>query len=154
LDDPESRTTLEEMIGAEAVAEILTGKARIAKLDEISEACKAAIYAGVELDGKHYSLTTEDQINISNLAMQAASGAESVLYHADGELCSPYSAAAILALAEAVTRHKIYHTTYCNHLNTWIRRATESELNSIVYGAKLPSDLAAHMQTLIGNAQS
>ena len=35
---------------------------RAAKRQEIGAACSAAIYAGVEVDGRRYSLTEHDQI--------------------------------------------------------------------------------------------
>ena len=63
---------------------------KLAKLEELGEACTAAISAGVTIATsrgyEHFSLTLNDQANLSNLALQAQMGA-SVLYHADGELC-------------------------------------------------------------------
>lgn len=119
------------------------------KIAELSAACQATIFAGIELDGKHYSLTTNDQINIQNLALQIQAGAEAVLYHADGELCGLYTAEAIMALMEAAVRHVTYHTTYCNHLLVWARRAELDELNGIYYGAALPKDLQKNIDTLL-----
>ena len=60
-----------------------------------------------------------------------------------------YPAADILAMGEAATAHKLYHTTYCNHLMAWARRATADELEGITYGAELPADLAANMEAIL-----
>lgn len=51
-----------------------------------------------------------------------AAGAERYPYHLDGELCAMYPAADILAMGQTATAHKLYHTTYYNHLAAWVRR--------------------------------
>ena len=80
-------------------------------------------------------------------------GATEYPYHADGQLCRLYSAADIIAIGDAATAHKLYHTTYCNHLLTWARRAEAADkLSDIVYGAELPGDLAANMVKVLGGA--
>ena len=122
---------------------------RAQKIQEISAACNAAIVAGIDFGGGHYSLDTEDQINIGNLAMAAAQG-ETTLYHADGELCRPYPPWEMGQLATDAVGHKVYHTTYYNHLKAWVNRAADEELDAIHYGAELPADLKAHMEGLIG----
>ena len=76
-------------------------------------------------------------------------GAADYPYHADGELCRMFTAAEIGAVGQASIAHKLYHTTYCNHLFDWIRRADAAELAGITYGAELPDDLAAHMQEIL-----
>ncbi len=129
---------------------------RAAKLSELSAACESAIYEGVDVQTQygmqHYSLTINDQTNIANLAVQSQAGT-TVLYHADGELCRPFAPDEMLALAAAAVTHKTYHTTYCNHLNVWARRAeTREEPESIMYGCDLPDDLASSMAALLGNA--
>lgn len=80
-------------------------------------------------------------------------GADGYPYHADGQLCRIYPAADINAIATAATAHKLYHTTYCNHLLMWARRATSAdELTTIFYGATLPEDLATNMAQVIADA--
>ena len=84
--------------------------------------------------------------------MQA--GAAGYPYHADGQLCRMFSAAEIQAIAQASIEHKLYHTTLCNHLLTWARRAeTAEELEGIAYTAEgLPEDLAANMAQVLAAA--
>lgn len=125
---------------------------RTAKLQEIGLACSAAIYAGVDVGGSHYSLTEHDQTEIMAQYTVVKEGAAAVPYHADGELCRMYPAEEFAALAQAATAHVFYHRTYCNHVNAWIRRAGLEELAGITYGAALPEDLAASMEAIISAA--
>ena len=125
------------------------------KLAQLSAACNAAIVAGcgVELpDGSvgHISLTAEDQINLTNAHAAVAAGAQAYPYHLDGGLCALYPAGAIQAIAQAATAHKLYHTTYYNHLAAWVRRCKSvEEVSAITYGAALPEDLEEHMEAIL-----
>ena len=125
---------------------------REAKRQEVGLACSAAIYAGIDVGGSHYSLTEHDQTEIMAQYAVVKEGAAAVPYHADGELCRMYPAAEFAALAQAATGHVFYHRTYCNHLNAWIKRAELEELSGITYGAALPEDLAASMAAIISAA--
>ena len=125
---------------------------RAAKLQEIGLACTAAIYAGIEVEDAHYSLTEHDQTELMAQNAAIAAGAQAVPYHADGQLCRMYPAEEFAALAQAATAHVFYHRTYCNHLNAWVRRAELRELAGIAYGAELPEDLAEHMAGVLAAA--
>lgn len=129
---------------------------REAKHAEISAASEAAIYAGMDVETtqgtEHFSLTEKDQINLTTAKNAVDKGAAAYPYHADGEMCRIFTAAEINAIGQASISHKIYHTTYCNHLFEWIRRADAAELAGITYGAELPDDLAAHMQEILTQA--
>ena len=131
---------------------------RAAKTTAMSAACNAAITAGMDVTTtqgtEHFSLQETDQINLTAAVTAVQQGAAGYPYHADGELCRMFTAAEIGAVGEASIAHKLYHTTYCNHLFAWIRRATASELAGITYGAELPDDLAASMQALLTQAGS
>lgn len=131
---------------------------RAAKTAAMSAACNAAITAGMDVTTmqgtEHFSLQETDQINLTAAVTAVQQGAAGYPYHADGELCRMFTAAEIGAVGEASIAHKLYHTTYCNHLFAWIRRATASELAGITYGAELPADLAASMQALLTQAGS
>ena len=131
---------------------------RAAKTAAMSAACNAAITAGMDVTTtqgtEHFSLQETDQINLTAAVTAVQQGAAGYPYHADGELCRMFSAAEIGAVGEASIAHKLYHTTYCNHLFAWIRRASAAELAGITYGAELPEDLAASMQALLTQAGS
>ena len=57
---------------------------REAKRQEIGVACSAAIYAGIDVGGSHYSLTEHDQTEIMAQYATVKEGAQAVPYHADG----------------------------------------------------------------------
>ena len=127
---------------------------RTARLQELSLACAAAITAGCDVAlsaaSGHISLTAEDQINLSTATAAVEQGAAGYPYHLDGQLCAIFPAADILACARAATAHKLYHTTYYNHLAAWTRRCeTPEELAAITYGAALPEELAANMASIL-----
>lgn len=133
---------------------------RTQKEKEISDACNAAIVAGMDVETtkgtEHFSLQETDQINLTTAYNAILSGAEGYPYHADGTLCRLFTAKEITDVSNASIQHKLYHTTLCNHLLTWIRRAkTEDELNGITYSADgLPEDLAQNMQQVLTAATS
>lgn len=116
---------------------------------EIGADCSDAIYAGITIGEKRYSLTEHDQTEIMAQLSLVKEGAAAVPYHADGELCRMYSAAEFGALAQAATAHVFYNRTYCNHLNAWVKRADLAELAAITYGAELPADLAASLAAIV-----
>ena len=141
----------EEEIAADRLEE-----KRATKHAEISAASEAAIYAGMDVETtqgtEHFSLTEKDQINLTTAKNEVDKGAPIYLYHTDDTLCRIFTAEEIKAIAQASVAHIIYHTTYCNHLFEWIRRADAAELVSITYGAELPEDLAEHMQEILTQA--
>lgn len=128
---------------------------RLGKLAEISTSCNAAITAGMDVETtqgtEHFALEETDQINLTTALSAVQSGAAGYPYHADGQLCRLFTEAEIQAIAAASVKHKLYHTTLCNHLLTWARRAeTKEELSGITYAADgLPEDLAANMAAVL-----
>ena len=128
---------------------------RTDKLAELSASCNAAITDGMDVETtqgtEHFSLQETDQINLTTALSAVQSGASGYPYHADGQLCRMFAAAEILAISEASVKHKLYHTTLCNHLLTWARRAeTKEELSGITYAADgMPDDLAANMAAVL-----
>lgn len=135
-----------------------TESIRAEKESEMSAECKKAIVAGMDVETtqgiEHFSLEETDQINLTTALAAVQDGATEYPYHADGELCRMFSAAEIQAISNAAVKHKLYHTTLCNHILTWVRRAeTVEELNSITYSVEsLPEDLAANMASILASA--
>jgi hypothetical protein len=127
------------------------------KLDEVNLTCKQTIENGFDLklingEVKHFSLSEADQINISAAHSAILQGATGYSYHADGELCTWFSAEDITLLALTASQFKTYQTTYCNHLRHWIKRETDLEvLKNIQYGAELPRDLQKSIKKLLHN---
>ena len=135
-------------------------EAKANKEAEISSSCNAAIVAGMDVETtqgtEHFSLEETDQINLTTAYNAVLSGAPQYPYHADGQLCRMFTAEEITAISNASIAHKLYHTTLCNHLLTWVRRAeTDLEVESITYTAEgLPEDLAANMAQVLAAATS
>ena len=130
-----------------------------AKLAELSAACSQAIIAGCDVElsaaSGHISLTAEDQINLTAALNAVEQGAAGYPYHLDGQLCAIFSAIDIRLLAQAAASHKLYHTTYYNHLAAWVRRSeTTEEVQAITYGTELPEDLAANMANILGGVET
>jgi hypothetical protein len=126
---------------------------RAMKLKEIGAACSQAIYAGITVEGKNYSLAEHDQMEIASQSIAVKNGAENAPYHADGELCRLFPADEFAAIANAANVHIFWHRVYCNHLNAWIRRAeTAKEIKAIAYTGnigELPEDLAEAIGRLL-----
>lgn len=131
---------------------------RDAKIKEVRSNCNNAILAGVDVTTtvgvEHFSLQETDQINLSAALQAVQQGAESYPYHADKQLCRMFTADEIIQVVDAATKHKVYHTTLCNHLLVWIRRAeTVEELENISYSAEnLPQDLATNMDMILNSS--
>ena len=130
-----------------------------AKLAELSAACSQAIIAGCDVElsaaSGHISLTAEEQINLTAALNAVEQGAAGYPYHLDGQLCAVFSAADIRQLAQAAASHKLYHTTYYNHLAAWVRRSeTTEEVQAITYGTALPEDLAVNMANILGGVET
>lgn len=116
------------------------------KIAEMSRTCNQVIEAGFDLqlsDGNihHFSLTTQDQINLISLGSMAANGMEAIPYHADGEICRFYTAEEITTILAQATAFKIYHTTYYNALKNYINSLDTIEaIAAITYGIELPEE--------------
>lgn len=142
IDDPDATMTLEYI--------------RSSKITEMSRTCNRTIEGGFNIqlsDGEihHFSLTTQDQLNLISLSQMAANGMEAIPYHADGEICRFYSAADMNAIVAQATAFKIYHTTYYNALKNYINALdTIEDIAAITYGVVLPEEYQSDvLKTLI-----
>lgn len=119
---------------------------KTAKIAEMNYYCNKAIEGGVDVllgDGNvyHFSLTTQDQLNLITLQSMIAAGETSIPYHADGELCRYYSVEDISLVMDSATAHKTFHVTYFNSLKVYIN-ALESiaDISAVQYGADIPAE--------------
>ena len=117
---------------------------RASKLNQMSMTCHNVIEAGFDLElrgeTKHFSLDTQDQLNLISLSAMAQS--QSLIpYHADGEECVFYTSEEIGQIVETATAFKIYHTTYYNALKGYINALeTIEEIAAIEYGTPIPEE--------------
>lgn len=116
------------------------------KIAEMSSICSKTISAGLDIklsDNKihHFSLTTQDQLNLINIAVLIASGETFIPYHADGELCKFYSSKDIAKILSETTNFKTYHTSYFNSLKNYIKSINDIEsISDITYGIQIPDE--------------
>lgn len=119
---------------------------RAVKIAEMNSSCKKIIENGVDVslsDGNvyHFSLTTQDQLNLITLQSMVASGETMVPYHADGELCRYYSVEDIASIMDASTAHKTFHVTYFNSLKVYVASMTDmKEISCVEYGMEIPPE--------------
>jgi len=114
------------------------------KIQLMSEVCRSTIENGfdIELEGgiKHFSLTTQDQININTLVL-LSSQLELIPYHADNEECAFFTKQVFNEIAQKATQHITYHVTYFNSLKKYIESlTTESEIDAVSYGMEIPDN--------------
>lgn len=134
------------------------------KKSEISAACEKTIYKGVDVEisgeWEHFSLSTNDQLNLFGKQAQIAAGETQFEYHQDGHPCKYYSLEDMLKIIQAAMSHVSYHTTYCNALNMWIAGAnTKDEVSDIFYGADVPVEyqnevLQHYITTMMAEAEA
>jgi hypothetical protein len=114
------------------------------KIFEMSNACEAAIENGVEVNGKHYSYTAQDQSNMLNAMNLAKETGMEVPYHADGESCGLYNYDAISAIYIQETMNLTTNQTYFNQLKLYILSISDvdktDDIAAIKYGDKLTGE--------------
>lgn len=114
------------------------------KIEYMSYLCHQTIENGILItlsDGleHRFSLTENDQANLMERQAQLMAGATQVSYHADGELCTYYSAEDMTAIIQANIFHKDYQTTYFNSLKHYINSMTDkNEISAVEYGIEIP----------------
>lgn len=115
-------------------------------IGRLSDACQKRIFDGFDIELSNgeierFSLTIEDQLNLISLSTLAASGQNTIPYHADGKLCKYYSAEDILSIAAKATELKMYHTSYFNSLKNWVNSMTDiAKICSVAYGDQVPAE--------------
>lgn len=117
---------------------------REAKLKEMNTACRLTIEAGFDLvlrgETHHFSLTTQDQLNLMNLSIMTRTE-ELIPYHADGEECIFYSADEINQIISTANTFKNYQLAYHNALKAYINELDTIEaIAAIEYGTPIPDE--------------
>lgn len=155
IDESEYRILKSAIESEEAIeADVATDNETTITLEYVKEKaikkmraeCEEAIVGGVDVmlsDGlsHHFDLTIEDQINLISLKEMIAAGATEIPYHESDCLCKMYSPEDIIALLNAASAHKMYHTTYFNSLKGYINCLKEIEaVNNVYYGMIIPEE--------------
>lgn len=113
--------------------------ARNAAMERISGKCSAAIYSGVTVNGKLYTLSKNEQDALAIAQTKVDKGATAVLY-GDGIT----DAATITAISAAAYEWGVVCTTYYAYLKQYITVETDTDkLDAVTFGMVLPD---AYMQ--------
>lgn len=130
------------------------------KKAEISAECEKVIHSGVDVNvsgqWEHFSLTTNDQLNLFRKQAQILAGETQFEYHRDGHAFRFYSLEEMQKIITGAMEHISYHTAYCNSLNMWISRSTKKEeLDQIFYGADVPPEYQSEvLRTYLYNIEN
>lgn len=142
----EQNKPIEETPVIDPIAEVTLDYLKKSKIDEMSYVCNQTITNGFDVvlsDGNqhHFSLTTQDQLNLITLSSMVANGETQIPYHADGELCKLYSAEDINTIIETATQFKTYQVSYFNTLKMYIGSLKRKKsVAAIQYGMAIPEE--------------
>jgi hypothetical protein len=121
---------------------------------EISAACAAAIVAGVDVNGSHYSYAMTDQNNISNLMSLAQQTGLDIPYHADGENCRLYTKEEIAAIYIAAEMNVTGQVTYNNQMKQYIETLEDIDaVKAIEFGTPLTGQYLETYNTMMAQAE-
>lgn len=129
------------------------------KVAEMSSICNQSIINGVDVkltDGKtyHFSLTSDDQLNLSTMLIKLVTGTEVFGYHNDNGDCEFYSKEDVAIITKASEDWKLYHVTYFNSLRKYIRSIkTVKEVREVYYGMSIPEEYQTPvLKAILGGA--
>lgn len=107
------------------------------KLKELSNACKNAIIAGFDYGGEHYSLTIEDQMELTAQYENAKNGL-GCQYHADGKNYRKYSIQEITEMYYLMVEHRMKCKFHFNELKQYVNSlSTLSEISAVNFDTEL-----------------
>lgn len=136
----------EEVPVVDTIEEVTLDYLKAIKTAEMSAVCNKTITTGFDVvlsddNTYHFSLTTQDQLNLITLSSMVASGETQIPYHADDELCRFYSAEDINTIIETATQFKTYQISYFNALKMYINNIDDKEeVASVEYGITIPAE--------------
>lgn len=127
--------------------------AKEAKVQELSNTCSNTIYQGIPItlsDGstQHFTLTEQDQLNLSGIGLKLLMGAQQIAWHEDDvtKECQYYSAEDAQKIIATLTTFKEYHITYFRDLRIYVYSLnTVEEIEAIEYGFELPEEFKSQV---------
>jgi hypothetical protein len=120
---------------------------------ELSDTCSNTIYQGIPItlsDGstQHFTLTEQDQLNLSGIGLKLLMGAQQIAWHEDDitKECQYYSAEDAQKIIATLTTFKEYHITYFRDLRIYVYSLnTVEEVKAIEYGFELPEEFKSQV---------
>lgn len=116
---------------------------KISKIETMRSMCNFSIISGIDIGDDHYSLNTEDQLNIARLGVlsENPNNIIKLVYHADGKQCRIYSNEEMSYLYHKSSEWINYHTTYFNLLKQYIESLTNVlDVLNVNYLMELPDE--------------
>lgn len=142
--------------------EQLLAQAKAGRDTAIKTAMEQAIYNGIDVETsygtEHFTLTTNDQTLLLGIYGMVQQGVTQYPYHSIGSgggnnICVVYSDEDIGKIAVVAFGHITFHESYANMLLQWLNRETDPEVvQTIVYGATLPTDLVEYLAMILQSA--
>ncbi len=133
---------------------------RAYKTGLFGKACSEDIFAGIDVETtegvEHFSLTNNDQSNISTLAYLITNSDinASLPYHADGKFCRLFSGVEILTIFMYAQMYITEKVTYCNMLNMMSREEADFiTIKNMEYGMDLYGKYLNTYNEIIASAQ-
>ena len=129
------------------------------KLEELSEACNAAIDAGTSVDlpsgsRESFTYTVADQANVSEMFTACLAGATGYIYHANDAPCKTYPVADIVAIYSTLSMYKTSQLTYHNQLKQYVLTLDDPEVvEAVTYGQELTGTYLEQYNALMAEAQ-
>lgn len=144
--EQELNEPVEETPIVDPIEEVTLDYLKKAKVNEMSYICNQTIINGFDVvlsDGNtyHFSLTTQDQLNLITLSSMVENGETQIPYHADDELCRFYSAEDINTIIATATQFKTYQISYFNALKMYINSLKRKKtVATVQYGMTIPDE--------------
>ena len=135
------------------------GKKEKTKLEELADACSAAIDAGTSVDlpsgsRESFTYTVADQANVSEMFTACIAGATGYIYHANDGPCKTYPVADIVAIYSTLSMYKTGQLTYHNQLKQYVLTLDNPEaVKAVTYGQALTSIYLEQYNALMAEAQ-
>lgn len=159
--EPDEDTGLPEVPVVDAIEEVTVDYLKSAKIAEMSSVCNKTITSGFDVilsdkNTYHFSLTTQDQLNLITLASMVANGETHIPYHADNELCRFYSAEDINTIIMTATNFKTYQVSYFNALKMYIESLrSKKTVSSVKYGMEIPEKYQSEvLKVMLANTRN
>lgn len=125
------------------------------KIALLGEECRKLIHEGLDVEtskGKmHFTYNYDDQFNIKTLFDSAMLVKMDVPYHSSGNVCTVFTWEDAVKIYVLLEGNLLYHTTYCNALNTVIREDLDSKekIAAIKYGQEIPENRKDEMDAAL-----
>ena len=135
------------------------GEKEKTKLEELADACSAAIDAGTSVDlpsgsRESFTYTVADQANVSEMFTACIAGATGYIYHANDGPCKTYPVADIVAIYSTLYMYKTGQLTYHNQLKQYVLTLDNPEaVKAVTYGQALTSIYLEQYNALMAEAQ-